>query len=233
MNLYGCEMDLNKTDDEILLGKYYRTKNLRTNEQKKRERLYFGSTVSHISINDIQSKIKDNINKYTNWIYEYITVINSLLPKDIKLDINNTTYDVKREYGENKAYEDDGNTSCEGFEYNVLWAFPIGNIEKEREWSIRQGFAERYLYFIYKDEERLFDNKVRDNRIFSIYLAGIKLPREDNHVERIDYNNNNYKLNSVLNKGNIVSIVLKIQDLAKKINLINELENIELFKEDE
>ena len=109
---------------------------------------------------------------------------------------------------------------------------PIGKIADSNEWYIRQGFAKRYLYFIYTDEERLFDNKVRNNRFFSIYLAGIKLPREDTHVERIDYNNNNYKLNSVLNKGNIVSIVLKIQDLQKKINLINELESIELFKED-
>ena len=69
MNLYGCEMDLNKTDDEILSKEYYRTKNLRTGENNKRKKLYFGSAVTHISINDIQSKIKDNINKYTNWIY--------------------------------------------------------------------------------------------------------------------------------------------------------------------
>jgi len=166
-----------------------------------------------------------------NTLIGYTNISQSLIiyyQKNIKLDINNTTFDIKREYGENKAYEDDGNTSCEGFEYNVLWAFLIGNIEKEKEWSIRQGFAEKYLYFIYKNEERLFDNKVRDNRFFSIYLAGIKT-----HVKRIDYNNNNYKLNSVLNKGNIVSIVLTIQDLQKKINLINKLENIELFKEDE
>jgi len=230
MNIYGCEMDLNKTDDEILSDGNYHTKNFRTGEQKKRERLYFGSTVTHISINDIQSKIKDNISKYTNWINEYVSVINNFLTDEVKLDINKMIFDIKRKYDEHATYEDDGNTQCEGFNYDVLWALPIGKITNTNEWHIRQGFAERYLYFIYTDEEKLFDNKVKGSRYFSIYLAGVKLPREDNHVERIDYNNNNYNLNSVLNKGNIVSIVLKIQDLQKKINLINELKSINLFE---
>ena len=137
-------------------------------------------------------------------------------------------FDIQRKYGERANFEDDGNTHCEGFNYNVLWAFPIGD-NKIDQWYVRQGYSEKCLYFIYEDSERLFDNKVKGSRFFSIYLAGVKLPREEQHVVRIDYNNGNYALDSVLNKGNIVNIVMRIQDLERKIKLINELESIKLF----
>jgi len=209
----------------------YYIRNSRTQNNIKRDKLYFGETIAHISIDDIQSAIKENIINYSKWINEYVNVINRFLLPEVKLDINNMIFDIRRKYGENANFEDDGNTHCEGFNYDILWAFPIGNSNNEsNQWYIRQEYAEKSLYFTYEDSERLFDNKVKGSRFFSIYLAGVKLPREEQHITRIDYNNGNYVLNSVLNKGNIVNIVMKIQDLERKIKLINKLESIELFK---
>jgi hypothetical protein len=201
------------------------------NTKKKRDKIYFGDEIEHININNIQSKIKDNIESYSKWISEYVNIINQILDINFKLNVNKMIFDIKRTYGENSAYEDDGNTSCEGFKYNILWAFPLGNFNSD-EWNIRNEFAEGYLYFTYEAEERLFDNNVRGSRFFSIYLAGVKLPREDKHIIRIDYNNNSMSLNSVLNKGNIVSIVLKIKELQTKVDLIKAVENIKLFNEE-
>jgi len=212
----------------IRTDRYY-NKNLDTQVKQKRDKLYIGKEISHISVNDIQSTVKDNIENYSKFITEYVNVINQFLPEEVKLNIDNMIFDIKRTYGERKSFKDDGNTSCEGFSYNTLWAFTITD-SKIDEWSVRQGFIEKCLYFTYEDEERLFDNKVKGSRFFSIYLAGIKLPREENNIVRIDYNNANYSSNSVLSKGNIVSIVLKIQDMARKINLIKELESINLFE---
>ena len=194
-----------------------------------RDKLYTGETTTHISVDDIQSTIKDNIENYSKYINEYVNVINKILPEEVKLNIDNMIFDIKRTYGERKSFEDDGNTSCEGFSYNTLWAFPISD-NKIDQWYVRQGYSEKCLYFTYTDEERLFDHKVKGSRFFSIYLAGIKLPRDENNIIRIDYNNANYSSNSVLNKGNIVNVVMKIQDMARKISLMKELESIKLFE---
>jgi len=212
----------------IRTDRYY-IENLDTQVKPKREKLYIGKETTHILVNDIQSTIKDNVENYSKYINEYVNVINQFLPEEVKLNIDNMIFDIQRKYGERANFEDDGNTYCEGFSYNTLWAFPITD-SKIDEWSVRQGFIEKCLYFTYEDEERLFDNKVKGSRFFSIYLAGIKLPRDENNIVRIDYNNANYTSNSVLNKGNIVSIVLKIQDMARKINLFKELEDINLFE---
>ena len=212
----------------IRTDRYY-IENLDTQVKPKREKLYIGKETTHILVNDIQSTIKDNVENYSKYINEYVNVINQFLPEEVKLNIDNMIFDIQRKYGERANFEDDGNTYCEGFKYDTLWAFPITD-SKIDEWSVRQGFIEKCLYFTYEDEERLFDNKVKGSRFFSIYLAGIKLPRDENNIVRIDYNNANYTSNSVLNKGNIVSIVLKIQDMARKINLLKELEDINLFE---
>ena len=67
----------------IRTDRYY-IENLDTQVKPKREKLYIGKETTHILVNDIQSTIKDNIINYSEWINEYVNVINKFLPEEVK-----------------------------------------------------------------------------------------------------------------------------------------------------
>lgn len=197
---------------------------------KRKVLTYHGAKNSIITQNEIESSIKNNIGEYSKWINNFVGMLTPLLSKDYCINEKGIIFEIQRKYGEESNFENDGNTSTEGFNYEILWAYPLGDtFEKSQE--IRQGYAQSYLYFTYECSERVRDHKENGSRFFSIYVAGFKLPRQESYITRIDYNNNNMALNSILNKKSLIATVLEIRknqpiyELFNKVNKLDLLEN--------
>lgn len=190
---------------------------------KMPKRIYHGDKIKTIGLDEIHSEgVKEKIGAYEEMITSFVSVLNQILPQEHRLDAQNRLFDIKRTYGESSSFEDDGNTRAEGFDYNVIWSYALTNTVQEN-WRLRNDMQEKCLYFVLETAERVRDNKGRRYHFFSMYLSGhedVKGKGEN----RIDNENENYKLGAILNKKNLATVVMEIEAIMKRQGIYDQVD---------
>lgn len=173
---------------------------------------------------NIKSKAKDRIKECDEAINGFIAKLNSLLDDDEKVELKKF-FTVRSDDGFH--FEDDGHTRTAGYDYYTYWCFQLNPAVAIEEWYVEKDFQKEVLYFKLENDERKRDSRSEKHKFFSIYLVGIEYPRYDKEVIRIDYNNDNYQLLSIINDANIVSCALKIKEIAKRRRMMAQLKELD------
>jgi hypothetical protein len=177
----------------------------------------------YIKVDEIECmEIKENILACNEAINYFITVINRHLLDEMKLDLDKMCFEILRKDG--YAYKNDGNTRCDGYDYKVLWAIDLtGKQIKNSDYFFR-GWYQNAIYFIYEQTERIFDHKATRLRVFSLYVSGTETRNHDKFINRIDYNNDNMQLTSIINHFNAAECLKAIKENIEFNNLVKSLE---------
>ena len=176
-----------------------------------------------ISLDQIESEIKGEIEECSKKIKRFVEVVNYQLEYAGRLQ--GFVFKILRK--KSYAFEDDGNTKTDGYKYKVIWAYSFGKYNPSLAY-IQNGIQEDCLYFEYENSERIRDHQPTENRFLSLYLCGPNYPSCNEVVERIDYNNSNYELTSIINAQNAATCTLKIKDIQKRRALERFFENIKI-----
>lgn len=176
-----------------------------------------------ISLDEIESEVKDEIEECSKRIKRFVEAINFQLEYAGRL--GGLLFKILRKKGD--AFEDDGNTKADGYNYKVIWAYSFDKHNPNLNY-IQNDIQEDCLYFEYENSERIRDHKLSGNRFLSLYLCGHKHPSCNELVERIDYNNDNYELTSIINAQNAATCTLRIKDIRKRMALETFFENIKI-----
>lgn len=181
-----------------------------------------GVNVEQISLEQIESAVKGRIEKCTEEIRKFMILVDSRLDEDDQY-CGEMSF-IQRQDG--TAYEDDGNTQTPGYVYEAYWCFQLNPNTSFKTYGIFGEFIyqEECLFFKYTDAERVIDHKA-DGRLrsFELNFCGIKQPHETSALKRIDYNNNNYDLTSIITIQNAATCILEIQRLAERRKLVESL----------
>lgn len=175
-----------------------------------------------IKIEEIKSDVRKRIEECSLEIKVFMTELDLLLENWEK--ICGEEFFILRK--EETTYEDDGNTKADGYEYEAYWVFQLNPDKKIERYAItgERVFQEEILYFKYTDKERKHDCfSSGRGRFFHLYIAGVEKPHECSIVETIDYNNDNYKLTSIINVENIFNCFVEIQKLSKRRDIIKKI----------
>lgn len=181
-------------------------------------------SLDQILSDDLKGRIKEVDEK----IRKFLKLLNSEFSLDHQIPIIETIITRENHY----VYEDDGNTRTDGFKYDVYWICPIGqNIEPRNYYYFRiiNNLACNCLYFHYEDKERIRDKKSNGrDRYLSLYISVEEfeyLLSDDGEINRISYENDNYKLGWCINYQTAMNCILKIKDFNKKEDLIRRLKD--------
>jgi len=114
------------------------------------------------------------------------------------------------------VYEDDGETQTEGFHFDIYWVLPLTNREYSAS-AVHNKLVHEAIMFKLDFDERIHDSQI-SSRFFSLYFCGIfKEP------QRIDYNNDNMTLNSIITPINLFKITKKLIEYKKDKDLLNSV----------
>ena len=169
-------------------------------------------------------KIRENIESCSKAIRIFAELMNNHLPN--KLDLKKMQFHIFVET-DNGAYENDGNTACMRKRYSVYWFFDLtGKKNKPMDlWSVDRRTCENSLYFTFEQSERIHDASINGSRFFNLYLSGMKKTGREEFCNRIDYNNNNYSLLSIVNIVNAATCIQEVKKITEFYNLVTELDD--------
>ena len=177
----------------------------------------------------LSDDLKERIIECDRKIRQFIELINTELPEEHKLP--NPKMHIHRYKGE--AFEDDGNTKTAGYDYKIYWNCPV---DKETidisEKLMLLNCISNSLYFCYEDRERIRDKYSNGhNRFLSLYISIEELSRDKSKTQRIDYNNDNYELTSIVNYNNASICILKLKEFFKQRELVAKLKTSSMLED--
>ena len=176
-----------------------------------------------IDLEEIECSIKEDIEECTKKIKRFVEVINYQFESGCGL--GGFVLTILR--AKANVFEDDGNTKTEGYKYKAIWAYSYGRYNINSLY-IQNNMQEECIYFEYENSERIRDHEVQENRFLSLYFCDHEYPGCDGLVKRIDYNNNNYELTSIINNQNAATCTLKIKEAKRRIALEKFFENVKI-----
>lgn len=175
-----------------------------------------------VKLEDIKcGKIRNNIEICSRSINNFVKLINTELDDDEKLC--NPTFIILRRMCD--VYENDGNTTTDGYSYKVYWAFSLSTDKSVDIFYLQNEMQEQCLYFEYKQTERIRDHIANSLRFLTLYMCGVEFPGSKGIVKRIDYNNDNMEVNSIINVSNAATCILEIKEIKKRVRLTERLKN--------
>ena len=132
-------------------------------------------------------------------------------------------------------YGDDANTYLNGYKYDVFWICPVGQHIEPRNYyyfHIMNSLLSNSIYFHYEDKERIRDKYSSGRgRFLSLYASIDKFEERITceEPERISYENDNYKLGTVINYQNAMNCIFKIKEFREKEEFLYKLKNSEML----
>lgn len=188
---------------------------------------------SRISIKGISNpKLDENIKLLEGKIRQFFDLVSNETKDAEWGDMS-----VIAEVGDHYAYADDGNTQVPGKEYEFYWIKPFkGNVrEGVTTYCLSEGLEYNTLYFKYRVCERVSDGKLWSPFVTLYYCRDRKVCFDTDATSRgyhtcssnflkIDHNNDNYELTSVINIKNAVECIELISRDVKRMKLIDLLE---------
>lgn len=188
------------------------------------ERTYFGDDRAYLTSDQLTDNPK-KIFDYTNvQITEFLERLQLLVP-DGNIDINKMQTIIEKTYGHPDVYnhyknvyvyEDDGNTRTEGFQYKIYWVIPLSERNPYLDSAILNDFAVDVIYFSMEFTERIHDSEI-NSRFFTLKFNGI-----ENDNERIDMNNDNMTINSIITPMNLFKVGKKLVTFRQDETLLKK-----------
>jgi len=205
-----------------------------------KERTYFGEFFTTVKPEELLHNPKTIFNYLNNQIQEFLKRLLMIVP-DLNLELDNLQVFIQRAYGHPDVknsrnssiyiYEDDGNTRTEGFQYDIYFVLPLSSRNNDLEYAVSNEYANSCDSIVFKLSftERIYDSNI-SSRFFSLYFNGAM--SEEVHGKkienRIDYNNDNMTLNSIITQENLFRVGKKLieykqdEELLKKATLAFE-----------
>ncbi len=184
-----------------------------------------------VEIQEIKSEIKNNIEMYHWAIKLFIDNLNSSLDDDQRT-CGSKHFIIKTE---KEIYLKGCSIVTRECEYEAYWCFQLNpNVEIKKSAVIAtKPYQEECLWFVYKDVELITGESCfyKGNKTMHIYIGGIKTPREDLEIKEIDHISSNYSMEHIINYYNIAICSLELENLAKRRNIISQLEYKDRLKE--
>lgn len=169
-----------------------------------------------ISLSDIKNKqIVDKIQQKNDFVTDYLEKINSLFPGELQVMFNKMIYEIRvsNEY----AYENDGNTKCEGKKYKVFWSFPFTN-EAEYDWFYYyNNLLSQSISFVFEVSERVHDGKITDFKSFEGYI-GTYPQKNGKKSERFFLN--------TISKYTSLYLVKKVYEMYEDFKILQAIDNL-------
>jgi len=196
-----------------------------------KERTYFGEFLTTVKQEELLYNPKTIFNYVDTQVREFLKRLLVIVP-DSNLELDKLQVFIKKTYGypdiDNRnsnvyVYEDDGNTGTEGFRYDICWALPLSDRNRDLEYAVINGYACDSVVFKLKFDERIHDSRI-SSRFFSLYFNGVM--SEDVHGKknetRIDYNNDNMSMNSIITAENLFGIGKKLIEYKQDEELLRK-----------
>lgn len=176
-----------------------------------------------IQIGEIKSEVKKRIEECEEIVNAFMEHLNFLLEDGEKI-CGNQKHILRSDalY----CFEDDGNTSAEGYDYEAYWCFQLNPKVNVDMFRLLRDYAiqTECLWFVYSDTERKKDTfSDGSKRFFKLFISGVDLPRQHSYTKSIDCINSNSKNVSIFNVENVVTCALEIKELAKRRDLTEKL----------
>lgn len=193
-----------------------------------KERTYFGNDLTSVNPEELTDNPKTVFDYLDNQVREFLKRLAMIVP-DAALNLDALQVFIKRKYGHpdvNRGnavytYEDDGNTRTEGFHFNIYWVLPLSNRNEFLESAVQDGYVRDAIVFKLEFDERIHDSEI-SSRFFSLYFYGVM--SEEVHGEkinpRIDYNNDNMTMNSIINPENLFRVGKKLIEYKQDESLL-------------
>lgn len=176
-----------------------------------------------IQIEEIKSEVKKRIEDCSSIIETFIELLDSLLEDGEKIcGSQNHILRIDDCY----CFEDDGNTSAEGYKYKAYWCFQLNPKASVDICRILRDYSVQTecLWFEYTDTERKRDSySSGSDRFFKLYISGVDLPLQHEFTKTIDCINSNSKNVAIFDVKNIVTCALEIKKLANRRVLTEKL----------
>ena len=172
-----------------------------------------------IQIEEIKSEVKKRIEECEKIVEAFMEHLDFLLEDGEK--ICGSQKHILR-IDDCFCFEDDGNTSAEGYKYKAYWCFQLNSKASVDICRISRDYSVQAecLWFEYTDTERKRDSySSGSDRFFKLYISGVDLPLQHAFTKNIDCINSNSKNISIFNVENVVTCSLEIKSLAKRRDL--------------
>lgn len=155
----------------------------------------------------------------------------AIIAPNINLNLDAIQVFIKRDYVHpniNRGngvciFEDDGDTRTEGFQYNIFWVLDLKAKNRDLEYEVLNGCADSAIVFNLTFGERMHDSDI-SSRFFSLYFYGISVGENcRKKVDyRIDYNNENMTMNSIINPENLFRLSKKLIEYKQDEELLKK-----------
>lgn len=193
-----------------------------------KERTYFGDVATSIMPGELQDNPKTIFEYLDNQIREFLERLTMIVP-DKNLTLDNLKVFIIRKYGHPDikdistvyTYEDDGETRTEGFHFDIYWVLPLSDRNELLENAVLNGYVRDAIVFKLKFDERIHDSQI-SNRFFSLYFYGVMPKEVHEDKSRIDYNNNNMTLNSIITPENLFRVAKKLVEYKQDKALLDK-----------
>lgn len=160
-----------------------------------------------IAKKDIQCvEIVKKVERLTSKVRKFIRLVNRKLPKGRKL--NKEHFIIQRK--EASTFLNDGNTTCPGLDYEIVWAYTFADVESNKE-DIFQKKQYDTVTFVLRCRERCYDHRKDGLHFFSLYYKG-RDSKPDEVAERIDFINDNYDEDRLFCPYELMQIVWRIRN---------------------
>jgi len=199
-----------------------------------RPRTYFGEAFTAVKPDELTFNTKTIFDYVDNQVREFIKRLLIIVP-DSNLELDKLQVFIQRNYGHpdihNRTgssvyvYEDDGNTKTEGFHYDIFWALPFSDRNRDLEYAVSNKYGNLCDAVVFKLEfnERIHDGEI-SFRYFSLYFNGIMTEEvHDKKIDtRIDCNNENMSINSIITLENLFRVGKKLIEYRQDEELLRK-----------
>ena len=180
-----------------------------------------------VQVSEIHNQIcREGIELYDKMVSAFVAELNKFLPAEFQLKAEERLFEIRVDYDSQGEYENDGNTSCPGNKYRVLWAYSMFPVDNLNSHFIREGWTQGVLTFSLEFSERISDGRSR-SRFFQSYVYGLQTERDDDRpMERPFLINNNYP-DGVANPASMVQTIQLLRSMIETYKLYVDVQKVD------